>query len=53
MNTSINTRTKHSTNSLSLGVIIIFAIVTISFLVALLQSSYTKEIFSARVEQTK
>jgi len=53
MDTSISTSTKHSNNSLSLGVIIIFAIVTISFLAALFHSNYTKEIFSARTEQIK
>ncbi|MEA3317618.1 MAG: hypothetical protein U9R54_06640 [Bacteroidota bacterium] len=51
MNTSIETSSKHSANSINIGVVIIFAIITILFLIALWQSNYTKEIFSVRTEQ--
>jgi hypothetical protein len=51
MYTSVKTQTKHSASSLSLGVVIIFSIITILFIIALWQSSYTKKIFSAKTEQ--
>jgi len=50
MDTKVKHQTKIVHRDLNLGVIIIFVIITLIFLLSLTQSNYSKELFSQKTE---
>ena len=53
MNTKVKHQTKIVHKDLNIGVVIIFIIVTLVFLLSLTQSNYSKELFSQGTEFRK
>jgi hypothetical protein len=53
MNTEVKPQPKMVHRDFNLGVVIIFIIITMIFLLALTQSNYSKELFSQRAEMQK
>ena len=53
MNTNVKNQQKNVHRDLNLGVIIIFVIITLVFLLSLTQSNYSRELFSQKTEFRK
>lgn len=50
MNKQVKPQTKHVHKDMNIGVVIIFLIITLVFILSLTKSNYSKELFSQKIE---